>query len=132
MQLTTFNTKNIPNARKQTANIGVNQKSGTLRINGAAVERMKLKENMQVQFHHDDESKGDWYLEIVKQDGFLLRKKSVAGEHGLVTQSCAQVRKIFESIDFEGISGQILIAAEPVKDGDNKLWPLITSSLATN
>ena len=132
MKLTTFNTTNIPNARKQTANIGVNQKSGTLRINGAAVERMKLKENMQVQFHHDDENKGDWYLEIVKHDGFLLRKKTVTGEHGLVTQSCALVRKIFESIKFEGASGQILIAAEPVKDGDKKLWPLITSSLAIN
>lgn len=130
MRLATFNISNLPNMRVQKPNIGVNQKSGTVRINGAAVDRMKLKENMQVQFHHDEDNAGDWYLEIVKDNGFLLRKKSVTGEHGLVTQSCALVRKIFDSINFEGISGQILIGAEPVKDGDKKLWPLITSSLA--
>lgn len=129
MNLETFNVENLPNQKDRKPYIGVNQASGTLRFNPEAVEKMKLKADNMIWLHHDKENPGDWYLEVVKEKGFVLRKKSVTGPHGLVTQSCKLVRKIFDTIGYTGKSGHIGIGAEPVKEDKKTLWPLITAKL---
>jgi len=129
MKLETFNTENVQNQRSGTPMIGVNHLSGTIRFNPAAVEKIGLVKDMMIFLHHDKDNPGDWYLEIVKEKGFLLRKKSITGEKGLVTQSCKLVRKIFETVKYNGKSGNIGIGAEPLKVDKLKLWPLITAKL---
>ena len=129
MKLKTFSPENLPNSRSLKPVIGLNQKSGTLRFNSAFVEKLGLKPDSMVQYHQDEDEPSDWYIEIVKKDGFILREKSgQTGAGGLVMQSTALVRKIFDSISFIGLAGNIS-AGEQVQVAGKKLWPLITIAL---
>lgn len=130
MNLKTFNPQNIPNRRQMTACIGINIKNGSLRFNREAYLRMKLSNEMQIQFLHDEDDIGQWYLEIVKKDGFKLRKGNIISKnHSLIFQSCSLVKEIFDSVNFIGISGYILIAPEPIQINKKILYPLITAKL---
>ena len=129
MKLKTYNPEELPSARLTTPVIGLSSKSGTFRFNPTAVEKLGLKANNQIMIHQDEENPADWYLEIVKEKGFLARKKKTTGEFGLLIQSCPLVRKIFDSVDCKKISGSILIGSEPIKFEKRTLWPLITAKL---
>lgn len=125
MKLKVFNIVNTPlSGRTQLPNIGVNRKSGLMRINKAACELLNIDATDQVNFLHDEDQKGDWYLEVVKKDGFPLRSKP--NNPGLIAQSTSIVANIYESMDYKKLSGIIRIAKEPVKEGKQNLWPLLT------
>jgi hypothetical protein len=129
MKLKTFSPENLPSARNLKPAIGLNHKSGTLRFNSAFVEKLGIKPDCLVQYHQDEEEPSDWYIEIVKKDGFVLREKSgQTGAGGLVMQSTALVRRIFDSIAYTGLAGNIS-AGDPVQHSGKKLWPLITVAL---
>ena len=129
MKLKSFSPENLPNQRVSKPQIGLNQTNGTVRFNKAVVEQIAIDDKDQVKFHQDEEEPGDWYVEVVKENGFPLRSKSSAtGEGGLVLQSTALVRKIFDSINYNFVSGNVTVG-EPVKNNKQLLFPLITSQL---
>lgn len=128
MKLKTFNLTNTPSVgRTQLPQIGVNIKSGLIRINKAACELMQLEGTHQIAFLQDEAEPGDWYLEIVKKDGFPVRGK--INQPGLFAQSTTIVRNIFDSMSYIKLSGIIRIAKEPVKLDKRLLWPLLTTNL---
>lgn len=128
MKLKTFNLSNTPSAgRTQLPQIGVNIKSGLIRINKAACELTKLAAADQLVFLQDEDEPGDWYLEIVKKDGFPLRVKE--NQPGMFSQSVSIVRNIYVSMEYKKLSGIIRIAKEPVKLDKRLLWPLLTTNL---
>lgn len=131
MKLQTFNTKNCQSSsgRQSKPSIGLNTKNGVFRLNKSACELIGLKEKHSITFHHDEESEGDWYLEIVKEDGFELRPQNKTINNVLVFNSSTLARKIAESVAFEKETGTIYLPKSPVKHDKRTLWPLLTASL---
>ena len=78
MKLETFNPEKLPNMKTSIPLILMSSTSGTINFNVSACEKLGLKQDMQIQLLHDAENPGDWYLEIVKENGFLLREKKFA------------------------------------------------------
>ncbi len=132
MKLKTFDTDNIQSTKGSSKKplIGVNSKSGTIRINATAVDLTGLKKGQFVKFHQDEKKEDDWYLEVVKEkNGFLLREKESITPKGLITQSTGLVRKIYDSVAYIGASGHLQVGTEAVKFEGRTLWPLITGLL---
>ena len=132
MKLETFNPEKLPNMKTSIPLILMSSTSGTINFNVSACEKLGLKQDMQIQLLHDAENPGDWYLEIVKENGFLLREKKIpnpAIKSSVLTQSTKLVRKIFETVEYLGTSGHVTIATDPIKADKKTLWPLITAKL---
>jgi len=131
MKLETFNADNLRNKRVFIPQISISTKTGSINFNAGATEKLNLKVGDQIQLLHDQEQPGDWYVEIVKKDGFVLRgKKNPNGTFNcLITQSCKLAKKIFESVDCKKASGQIGIAEKAIQFEKRTMWPLITAKL---
>jgi hypothetical protein len=131
MKLKSYDAVNLPNARTTAPKIGINCKSGAIRFNQIACDQIGLQPGQLVKFHNDEAEPMDWYLEIVKKDGFVIREKSKSAlaEGGLIIQSTSLTRLIFDSVAFEGNSGSITVGKESVDFEKRKLWPLITAAL---
>ena len=106
----------------------MNSKNGMVRINEAACSLLNLSVKNKLQFHQSADDPMDWYVEVVSKNGFLLREKNDK-TNGLLMQSSVMVRKIFESINYEYVSGNLQIAGDPVVFEKRKLYPLITLKL---
>ena len=128
MKLKVFNPETAPvsSARTTRPIIHMNGKSGTIVFNKLAVEKLKLKAGNQVQFHQDEETPTDWYLEKVKSGGFDLRDKKGSGL--LFFNSVATVRALFASVEFAKSSGRILIGGD-IDFEKRTLTTLITANL---
>jgi hypothetical protein len=131
MKFQTFNTKNCQSTvgRQTKPFIGINTKNGVFRINKSACELIGLSAKHSITFHHDEENEGDWYIEIVKEDGFELRQQSKDIANVLIFNSSTLARKIAESVAFEKETGTIYLPKTPVKHEKRTLWPLLTASL---
>ena len=81
-----------------------------------------------MQLLQDEDDPENWYLQVVKSDGFVLREKQSGNYKNLVFASTALVRLVFESVAYEGKSGRVLIG-EPIKHGKATLHTLITLKL---
>lgn len=130
MKLKAFNSETCVSVRTRTtkASIGINTKTGFCRINKIFCEKVGIKNGDKISFHQDEEAKEDWFLLVNDPMGFEVReRKTISG--GLVFGNTTLVRKITESVAFEGLSGQVLLASEPIIEDEKKYWPLITASL---
>lgn len=126
MNLRTICPDTIPaKARKMHAFIGIS-KSGVIRINKAAVEKLGLTPKDQIVFHQDESSAQDWYVEKVKQGGFVLAANNGQVPGGYTIQNSYLVNLILDSCNAN--AGRILIG-EPVTIEKKKMVTLITASL---
>jgi hypothetical protein len=127
MKLKTFNTTNVTSNRSFSPSIGVNSKTGLFNINPSACEKIGLKEGTCVQFHQDEDDPENWYLEIVKDNGFTLRKNENITKGTFL--NCSYIaRKIFDSVGYIEMSGRLKIG-ETVTIGKRDLVTLITAGL---
>ena len=128
MKLKTFNTTNVQSlGRTQSPFFQVNSSTGLFNINKTAAELIGLKDNSQIQFHQSEDDPADWYVEVVKTDGFVVRYKENVGK-GFLFNSTKLCRLILDSIAYTGNSGRIYIG-ESVKNGKQILFTLITAKL---
>jgi hypothetical protein len=130
MKLKEFNTETCVTTRAHTGVpcIGVNVKAGLFRLNPEAQQLVNLKDGDQVVFLQDEEDPANWYLEKVKEKGFVLRMKETSGK-GLVFNNRAVAKEIAESVSFTGHSGKCLIAGEATEFKKRQLWGVITGTL---
>lgn len=127
MKFKTFNTTNVINAREQKPSIGINSKVGLFNFNKAACESIGLKDGDQVQFHQNEDDETEWFLEKVKKDGFILREKTNVTS-GLLFNSTALARKIFDSVTYTGVGGKVIVGENVTVD--KKIFhTLVTASL---
>ncbi len=131
MNLQTFNPENLPSVKGSSKRplIGFSAKAGTFRINRTAVEKIKLKSDDCIVVHQNADEISEWYLEVVKVGGFILRQKPNITPGGLIFQSIPLARKIMDSVKCINISGHLQVAPEAVKNGKQVLWPLFTGKL---
>lgn len=126
MKLKTFNTQNIQPTRSSSPFIGINTKTGVFAINRTAAEAIGIKDGDQVQFHQEEDSPENWYIEKVKDGGFTVR---LANDRGiLLFNNTTLSRMIFASVECESVSGRVLVG-EAIKSGKQTLSTLITASL---
>ncbi|MCA6489109.1 MAG: hypothetical protein IM551_03680 [Chitinophagaceae bacterium] len=127
MKLKTFNAETFTNVSRSTKPfISANAKSGLLSLNRAAVKELSVKAGDQVHFHQDEDSPENWYIEKVKSGGFELR--TYGKRDALAFNSSMLARTIFESVDCYEKYGRLIIG-EPVKEGKQTFFTLITASL---
>lgn len=127
MKLKTFDIESVPVVRSYTPAIHINTKTGLFTFNKSACTLLGLVENDHVIFHQDEDD-SDWYIEKVKENGFLLRSKKDES-NGLVFNNAALSRMLFESVECSNVSGRILIAGQHTKVGKQILYGLLTASL---
>lgn len=127
MKLKTFNTTNTVARIAKTTYIGINVKVGLFYLNQATVEHLGLSDGDQIQFHQSEEDETEWYLEKVKENGFVVRQKENKSDAALFN-NVELSRKIFDSMAYEKISGRVMIG-EVVTHEKRKLYTLITSML---
>lgn len=123
MKLKEFNTENVTHTRKGTPTLSVNCKGGLFTFSKDSVELIGMKANDQIIFCQDEDDKGNWYLEIVKEKGFSVREKGNVTT-GLFFNNCHLARTL--SGTPEG-SHKFLIAGKPTIEKKRILWGLISS-----
>lgn len=124
MKLESFDATNIKIERKHTPILHIIS-SGLCTFSVGFVKELKLKAYDQVKFHHDKENPGDWYVEVVNKDGFVLREK----EFGRLSfNNAAIANKIFETIGHSENSGRLRLG-EPLKHDGRTIYTLITACL---
>ena len=129
MKLKTFNTTNIQAFGKANTKpyLQINSGTGLISINKQASDLIGIKDGSQVQFHQSEETPSDWFIEVVKDAGFIVRTKD-SYEDRCVFNSTKLARLIFDSVEFTGKGGRVYLGEE-VKNGKQKLFTLITASL---
>lgn len=108
--------------------IGINTKVGMFRLNLEATELVGLKDGDQVKFHQDEDEPTNWYLEKVKEGGFVLRHKEAVG-NGLLFNNMKLAKQIAESVSFTEKSGKCLLAGVPTQVNKRQLFGIITGTL---
>lgn len=131
MKLKEFNAENTISVRGGAPNkpsVGLNTKSGLFNFSPTVVELIGIKAGDQLICHQDEEDPETWYWEKVSTNGFSLRAKENISR-GLIFNNTLLARAIAGSVQMEDAGGKAFISAEPVKDGERKLWTMITASL---
>jgi hypothetical protein len=127
MKLKEFNAEDFPNTRTTAPAFSIDTKVGCNRLNREACELIGLKAGDKIKFLQDEEEEGDWYIEKVKEGGFVLRTTKNATS--LCFNSTPMAKKIADSVVFEGRSGRCLIAGQPTELNKRKLFGILTNSL---
>lgn len=123
MKLKEFNIENTSAATKRgTPKLSI-YKSGMLVFNKYASEQLKLEAGKQIKLHQDEEDETCWYLELVKDKGFLLKTGTGGNKGGFAFASSALARQITESLDG---GGSMLIAGKPTDFKGRTLWGLLS------
>lgn len=113
MKLKHFNTANLPKQERGAPYLHLNSKTGLIRITDQAAARIGLKPGDKVAFAQDEEESGDWYL-YKDPEGFEIRDGNKDNNtYGLLFNSTAAVRLVFDSVDFKGTSGRLMVAVAP-------------------
>lgn len=121
MKLKEFNTENVKHERAGTPSISVNCKAGLFSFSKAAAKLIGIKDKGQVVFLQDEDEKENWYLEVVKENGFEVRlKNSVTA--GLFFNSCSLAHKV---TGMATGNRRYLIAGQPTIEKERTLWGLI-------
>lgn len=130
MKLKEFTPGNCPTSRSYsgTPTIGINVKTGLFRVSSVAKDIIGLKDGDQVILHQDDEDPINWYIEKVKDGGFILRQKESTGQ-ALLFNNSTLAKHIAASVEFTGKSGKVIVAGEPTLFQKRKLFGLLTSYL---
>jgi hypothetical protein len=124
MGLKTYNTLNVRrNRQPMTPCLMLYRKQGIIMFNSTAQELMKLKAGDHVQFHQDEDEPSEWYVQKTKgKEGFRLRLTS--RNNYLALNSSFMVQTIYDSVNYTGINGKIIIGDKIQDYGD--MWTLVT------
>lgn len=123
------NSKPVATPRAHPASIRIDTKTGRFIFNKTAAELIGLKDKCQVVIHQDEQEPEDWYLEVVKTNGFIISNRERQGEY--VFNNTVIARKVAESVGYTARNGRMLIAGKPTKIGDRLLWGILTINLKT-
>jgi hypothetical protein len=124
MGLKTYNTLNVRrNRQPMTPCLMLYRKQGIIMFNSTAQELMKLKAGDHVQFNQDEDEPSEWYVQKTKgKEGFRLRLTS--RNNYLALNSSFMVQTIYDSVNYTGINGKIIIGDKIQDYGD--MWTLVT------
>lgn len=127
MKLKTFNIKTAPASRAKAASVRINAKAGLFNFSKDAFDLMVLKPGDQIQVHQDESAPDCFYLEQVKEDGFVLREKTGAGaaSGGGIFNSTTVAREIQSAHAIPENAFKMLIAGKPTEEAKRKLWGLL-------
>lgn len=130
MKLKEFNAETCVNERKyfSVPSVAINMKTGLFRFNHEAVKLLELADGDQVMFLQDEGEPENWYVERVKDKGFVVRHKETVGK-GVLFNNSQLARLIAESVLFTGLSGRCLIAGEPTEFKKRRLWGVLTATM---
>jgi len=123
MKLLEFNAENCPPQREGKPSLQVNQKTGLFTFNKFAIEGLKLKPGQLVVIHQDEEDAANFYVEIVKERGFLLKDKKAASPC-MSFSSTLLARKIGDAFEETG-SYTFNISVQPTAFGKRTLYGLL-------
>lgn len=131
MELLEFNAENCVTVQRRSSTpfVSINFKKGLLSINKAAAEKMDLNDGDQVKFHQDKKDPENWYIEKVKEGGFVLRKQSGESAKSLLFNNSTIADKISGSVDFTESFGRVMLAGQPTKFEKRTLWGLLVIAL---
>lgn len=129
MKLKEFDRQNSALKRQPApAFIGISAKRGIFSINKKAVNMLGIIAGDRLSLQQDQEDPENWYIEIGKKTGFILRANGGL-DSVLVFTSIAIARQIFSSVGFNGSYGRVLLAGQPTLIGKRTLHGLIVSRL---
>lgn len=96
---------------------------GTMVINQATADLLKLKSGDRINIYNDEDRVYDWYLEKTSdKDGLLLRKHN----KGLICNAIKITENMFESLRTSK-KASFLVAKQPIEEGSN-IYAILTSS----
>lgn len=121
MRLKTFNPENIGEDIIPMISINSN---GIFRLNKAAVELLKLKEDEKVLFHQDEDEPEDWYISKDAENGFLFSiDKTRPNRYSKISALHRAFKECFNSTSVF----KFCISTESVKpDKSTSMFPIIT------
>jgi L-cysteine desulfidase len=127
MNLKEFNPQNssFDRSSDSTPRIGINRKVGLFRFNEAACKLIGIEDNDQVKILQDLDDKTNWYVEKVKQDGFVVRHKEKVG-NGCLFNSTKIANEYFNSLEIVGDSIKVLVAGKPTDFNKRKLFGMLS------
>lgn len=105
--------------------IGYSKTSGQIRFNLGACTLIGLVAGDLVKFFEDENSKGDWYLEKVKEGGFVLTEINQRSK-GLQLCSKALGWSFYESVAAGKPNGKMSINPASIYHESRQLWALNT------
>jgi|688.fasta_scaffold687957_3 hypothetical protein len=123
MNLVKYDQNNSQRVRSGKACVNFSRK-GASNISKKAQEMMGLKEGDSVAIYQDNDNPADWYMAKDK-DGFQCRRNTA----GLMFNSAMIANSILDCFSYEGKSFSFLIGSEPLMQGKQELWPIITASI---
>lgn len=119
--------KFIPTTLRQgKPSIRINGKAGLMAFSKSAGEKLDLKDQESVDFFQDEENPTDWYVAKQKKGSCILREKDKNGSFNLNNTSIA--RAILKSNDLDDHSSYSFPIGEAVKEGDMKVYAILTFS----
>jgi hypothetical protein len=121
------NSKPVATPRAHPASLRLDTKTGRFLFNKTASELMGLKDKCKIVILQDENEPEDWYLEVVKDRGFVISSRDRQSES--VFNNTVIARKIAESVGYNGRNGRMLIAGQPTIIGDRTLWGILTINL---
>lgn len=98
-------------------------------LNRTLCEHMGLKHGDHVCLHQDTDNPADWYI-AKDAAGIPVRRHTTGG--ALIFNSMVLRRAMMEAIGEAPESGRMLVADEPVVEGKQRLWPIITNSISNH
>ena len=133
MRLQSFNPTTLPGfTYAGKATIGMNFKNGLFNFSKMAIERLKLSNGSNVEFHQDEDDPANWYIEVHLQDstsnGFTLRKGK---ERSILffnhSHLARLIRDCFEH-DTDPSSAKFRIADEPIDFEGRQFYGIIITT----
>ena len=107
--------------------IRLNVISGTITISKTLCERLKITEIDRISFLQDEDEPENWYIEKTSKGFGLNPVQKQLGTFRF--SSTSTVRDIFNSVEFKGKRGNLLVAGEPTKVNGRILHGILTSHL---
>lgn len=127
MNLKCFNTENVKDHKPRRKAFLTFQKNGMCRLSHEAAAIMNVKAGSQLQFHQDEDEQQNWFVEVVKKDGFTIRESSTSSS-GLLFNAASIRRLIFQSLNYNGENARIYLGEE-VQYEKRILFTLVTAKL---
>ncbi len=115
--------------RRDSPKIKFNVKTGLVRLNRSLIQLLKVKIGDEISLFYDEENPEDWFVMVVKGNGFTLRKISSSGDQGfgarIIIEKLISQFKISQSKNFF-----IPVSNEYNKEAEG--FALITAAIKTD
>ena len=129
MKLNEFNVSNSRYfANKKDPRVRFNKKAGLISFSIGAEKLLDFKKGDKVIILQDEENPEDWYINKTQsKSGFALR---IQDDQKGVTFNCSFiVKRILDSLGFEGKSCSMPISKNPIDNNGEKYYLIITSNI---